>query len=160
VAPLTTYYWQIRATNFKGTVYANGSEESFWSFTTNDGLVDQDMILIEAGNFMMGCDPDHNDGYDCQSDELPLHEVYLDSYYSDKYEVTNDQYLVCVSTGACTEPQDYSSKTHTDYFNNPRYYDYPVINVTWQDAADYCEWLYKRLPTEAEWEKAAVFVGR
>ena len=154
--PFTTYYWQVRAVNSKGTVYADGSDDSFWSFTTGDGTVEiEDMVLIEAGSFMMGCDLDHNDDYDCQDREEPLHTVYLDGYYIDTYEVTNEQYLACVNDGACVFPADVSSNKHPDYFNNPTYFDYPMINVTWQEADDFCQWLGKRLPTEAEWEKAA-----
>jgi len=120
------------------------------------------MVAIPAGNFQMGCAT--NSLFNCAdprfSDENPLHTVYLDGYYIDIYEVTNNQYAQCVAAGVCQEPDTretmYGDTVYYDAnYGDPQYGNYPVTNMSWRNATNYCTWAGKSLPTEAQWEKAA-----
>ena len=106
------------------------------------------MVLVPAGKFSMGS----NEG---DLNEKPVHLVYLDTYYIDKFEVTNARYRACVQTGICQAPLQATSFVRADYYDSARYDNFPVIYVNWEMAKTYCEWRGARLPTEAEWEKAA-----
>ena len=122
------------------------------SFIESDGVT---MMFVPAGEFSMGSESGSDD-------EKPIHSVTLDAYYIDKYEVTNAAYKRCVDAGGCEPPKQSSSYTRSAYYSNPEFDEYPVIYVDWNMANAYCEWRgpstgsgQARLPTEAEWEKAA-----
>jgi formylglycine-generating enzyme required for sulfatase activity len=104
-----------------------------------DGM---EMVGVPAGEFTMGS----NKG---RADEGPPHSVYLDAFYIDKFEVTNAQYRMCVNAGICVRP------AKPEYYDNLDLEQHPVVNVTRSWVKTYCGWAGKRLPTEAEWEKAA-----
>jgi formylglycine-generating enzyme required for sulfatase activity len=108
-----------------------------------------DMVEIPAGKFMMGC----NSAVDteCYSDESPYHEVNLSAFKIDKYEVTAGQYKACVDAGKCMAADTGGS---CNYGSSGRDL-HPINCVDWTQANAYCQWAGKRLPTEAEWEKAA-----
>lgn len=115
--------------------------------TLDDGMV---MLYVPAGDFLMGS----LDG-DGEQDERPQHSVYIDAFWIDETEVTNRMYKACVDAGACKAPARAVSYTREDYYSNPQFMEYPVIYVDWFRASRYCQWAGKRLPSEAEWEKAA-----
>ncbi len=101
-----------------------------------------DMVLVPAGEFTMGSpegDPD----------EKPAHKVQISAFFMDKYEVTVKQYAAFLQESGGDRPAEWKTMNKTANQNRP------VMGVDWAEAARYCKWAGKRLPTEAEWEKAA-----
>jgi len=129
---------------------------------------DSPMVLIPAGEFEMGTDSseisqlvqwaksfDSSANADWFKDETPRHTVYLEAFYIDVYEVTNAQYKKFMDATGHKPPMFWDDPK----CNAP---NQPVVGVSWEDARAYCEWAGKRLPTEAEWERAARggFIGK
>jgi formylglycine-generating enzyme required for sulfatase activity len=110
------------------------------------------LAYVPAGVFEMGASEDDTAAL---RDERPQHSVNLGAFWIDQTEVTNGQYALCVEDGECRIPYSATSYTRNPYYGVSEYVDFPVVFVTWNDARDYCQWAGRRLPTEAEWEKAA-----
>ncbi|HSG05452.1 MAG TPA: SUMF1/EgtB/PvdO family nonheme iron enzyme, partial [Nitrospiria bacterium] len=119
-----------------------------------------EMIRIPAGEFIIG-----NNGRGLTEgrgnpDEMPLHSVYLESFWMDKFEVTNAQYQAFVDGTGQRTPVHWKEKRPPGHPGSPFTYppekgNHPVVYVDWFDATAYCRWAGRRLPSEEEWEKAA-----
>lgn len=115
-----------------------------------DGMV---MVYVPAGESLIGAGSDDEEA---DQDERPQHTIFLSAFWIDQTEVTNAMYALCVQASACQPPEKVAAPSVADdYYGNPLFDQFPVIYVSWHDAANYCAWAERRLPTEAEWEKAA-----
>ena len=100
------------------------------------------LVYVPAGEFTMGTG----------IGDAPKRTVSVDSFWIQQLEVTNGMYAQCVKVGSCTPP---AQEIGAPVFTNPEFGSYPVVGVDWNQASAYCTWIQGRLPTEAEWEKAA-----
>jgi len=110
--------------------------------------LDASPVHVPAGSFLMGSGVG-------AADEKPVHAVAGSALAMDPYEVTNARYQTCVRSGACVAPSSSGSMRRPHYFDDPSFADYPVIFVSWKQAQAFCAFAGGRLPTEAEWERAA-----
>jgi formylglycine-generating enzyme required for sulfatase activity len=151
---IAAYYLRNRTQQTAGSS-SGKSNSTLCRFSSDMGRDRALMVLIPAGDFFMG-NPGGDERY---YDENPCHRVYLDAFWIDCYEVTNRLYKQFIDeTGhrvpyveaAWAEPYNWGHKSYP-----PGKADFPVVLVSWEDAVAYAMWAGKRLPTEAEWEKAA-----
>jgi len=135
--------WLKRAAAVSGLLVL-GAAAIFYGIDARDGVesVGKDgapAVLIPAGKFVMGGD-----------ENSPRREMFLDAFYMDRYEITVARYgNFLKATGTLNEPDDFPES------DLKKFGDFPVVGVNWHGANNYCRWAGKRLPTEAEWEKAA-----
>ena len=115
-------------------------------------LVRYRIRYVPPGWFFLGSDPEEDKL--ARGDETPQRNVSEPGYWIGESEVTNKEYAQCVEAGACTQPSLRDSGP-TNHYGDSQYDEHPVVGVNWYQAAGYCEWADARLPTEAEWEKAA-----
>lgn len=146
--------------------HSNITPTPIYSTRPADGMK---MVYVPEGAFTMGgtvadamalCQqyPQANctrEKSDYLNGEAPPHSVILDAYWIDETEVTNGMYAKCVQAGRCQPPAYDYSQARGNYYGTSQFANYPVIYVDWSAANTYCQWAGARLPTEAEWEKAA-----
>ena len=121
-------------------------KREFSAYQTIIGTDGREMVLIPAGPFVMGS------GDEGEFDEKPQHNVFVSAFYMDKYEVTNEAYANFIRGSQYHKQSIPFFQDEVSLLFGPKL---PAVGVSWDDALTYCKWSEKRLPTEAEWEKAA-----
>ena len=139
---LVAYPAMAAAPSEKGPQESATGDKQGYEKTVSAQSQEPSMVLVPAGEFTMGSSTG-------DSDERPAHQVYLDAFSIDRYEVTVGQYAAFLQESGSHPPSDWAT------MNRLAHQKRPVSNVDWADAAAYCKWAGQRLPTEAEWEKAA-----
>jgi formylglycine-generating enzyme required for sulfatase activity len=143
--PTTVTHWHVRNDKFAMSEYASRQVSASPEAT---------MVSIPAGVFTMGSDRG-------QHDERPVRTVYVDAFEIDRFEVRVSEYAECVDSGRCVEPYSGGPVFPKEWewrncnWSIPERSDHPINCVNWSEANVFCSWVEKRLPTEAEWEKAA-----
>lgn len=143
------------------------AEPGATTISSSDGIA---LVFIPAGKYLIGS---ATDVPRAEAQEFPAHEVDVGAFWIDKTEVTNSMYQECVADRLIATPEsggelegcrphagDLLPGSGVAYYENDRFGSYPVINVSWFAAKEYCEWAGRRLPTELEWEAAARGLGR
>ncbi|PLX21975.1 MAG: hypothetical protein C0599_07220 [Salinivirgaceae bacterium] len=166
----TVFIFSQRLANFgagvQTSVFTIFQANSFEDFVDDSCGIDMDLVAVEGGAFMMGCNQSQEE---CGPDETPLHEVSLDDFYISRYEVTNWQFCVFLNKSGIGQNATQNGKqfisideklsqiTYVDgkFVPEPGLENYPVVEVSWFGAVAFCKWAGGRLPTEAEWEYAA-----
>jgi len=140
----------------KATVAADGTTKVFLSLVKSNQNRDA-MTSVSAGEYEIGMEPAKVKwvckGVTCEKEYMlaqPNHSVKVNAFSIDKYEVTNRQYKKFMQAAKQPAPKHWAGGEYPEKQD-----DYPVANVSWNDAAAYCKWAGKRLPTEVEWEVAA-----
>jgi formylglycine-generating enzyme required for sulfatase activity len=110
------------------------------------------LVFVPAGAFLLGSNAADPEG---RSSEQPQLEVSLPAFWIDQTEVTNGMFSQCVGEGGCSGEVLDNTITRNNYYSDLSFGEFPVVNVNWKQATDYCVWAGRHLPTEAEWEKAA-----
>jgi len=137
-------------------LYCNLKTKSCEVCSVDTGIIsfcEDGLCTVSEGDFCMGCQ--ELEGVYCNEDELPYHKIYLKTYKIDQYEVTAASFKECVKDGGCKKKHIYLDESVNCNYNVAGKENYPMNCINWLGAEEYCKWKGKRLPTEAEWEKAA-----
>lgn len=117
-------------------------------------LCPAEMVYVPAGNFIMGCSAIEDK--ECQSNEEPIHKIYLDAFCVDKLEATVSQYAQCIKSGKCSVPgTKYNLDSDKCNWGKSDKMNHPINCIDWNQSDEYCKYQGEQLPTEAQWEKSA-----